>query len=131
MSLFTIINMKNKFNKLFENKLYPDLTNLIYDYTYLTQLHTLDINIQDMILDFAYGINHVKSAQDLLTKYNIKDHYRWNIIPTDIMYIQNGTVILYDYPIENTMDIQLKFSNNYIISIMYGSIWDEKGVSLN
>ena len=67
MSLFTIINMKNKFNKLFENKLYPDLTNLIYDYTYLTQLHTLDINIQDMILDFAYGINHVKSAQDLLT----------------------------------------------------------------
>ena len=47
------------------------------------------------------------------------------------MYIQNGTVILYDYPIENTMDIQLKFSNNYIISIMYGSIWDEKGVSLN
>ena len=122
--------MKNKFNKLFENKLYPDLTNLIYDYTYLTQLHTLDINIQDMILDFAYGTNHVKSAQDLLTKYNIKDHYRWNIIPTDIMYIQNGTVILYDYPIENPMDIQLKFSNNYIISIMYGSIWDEKGTSL-
>ena len=122
--------MKNKFNKLFENKLYPDLTNLIYDYTYLTQLHTLDTNIQDMILDLAYGINHVKYAQDQLNKHNIKDHYKWNIIPTDIMYIQNGTVILYDYPIENPMDIQLKFSNNYIISIMYGSIWDEKGTSL-